>query len=367
MSATIDWISLSLVPGLGLSGFWRLIDHFQSPAAVIRASRKDLLCVKGIREGQISGLFERIEVVVRGERELLRLNAAGAAAIAFEDPCYPALLKELPDPPPVLYVRGRVELLGLPSVAIVGSRAATAYGRRTAYSLANNLANSSLTVVSGLALGIDAESHAGALSGKGSTVAILGCGLDVVYPRQNAKLYKQIAEQGLLVSEYPLGTPPEGFRFPARNRIIAGLSLGVVVVEAAKRSGSLITAQIALDCGREVFAVPGQVDSCKSEGAHWLLKQGAKLVQNVGDIIEELGIKGATGEKGGVVEAEINTSALEPEAQHLLDKLDTYPIVRESLLEQVGLAPGRFSELLLILELEGLVEILPGDKVRKRV
>jgi len=367
MAATLDWISLSLVPGLGLSGFWRLIDHFQSPAAVIRASRQDLLRVKGIREGQISGLSARTEAVARGERELLRLTAAGATAIVFEDPRYPALLKELPDPPPVLYVRGRLELLGLPSVAVVGSRAATAYGRRTAYALANSLANSSLTVVSGLALGIDAESHAGALSGKGSTVAVLGCGLDVVYPRQNAKLYKGIAEQGLLVSEYPLGTPPEGFRFPARNRIIAGLSLGVVVVEAAKRSGSLITAQIALDCGREVFAVPGQVDSCKSEGAHWLLKQGAKLVQTIGDIVEEFGIRGAIGEQGRTVEAEKNTSALEPDAQDVLDQLDTYPIVRESLLERAGLAPGRLSELLLILELEGLVEILPGDKVRKRV
>lgn len=367
MAATLDWISLSLVPGLGLSGFWRLIDHFQSPAAVIRASRQDLLRVKGIREGQISGLFEKMKTAARGERELLRLNAAGAAAIAFEDPRYPALLKELPDPPPVLYVRGRLELLGRPSVAVVGSRAATAYGRRTAHTLANNLANSSLTVVSGLALGIDAESHAGALSGKGSTIAVLGCGLDVIYPRQNAKLYKEIAEHGLLVSEYPLGTPPEGFRFPARNRIIAGLSLGVVVVEAAKRSGSLITAQIALDCGREVFAVPGQVDSCKSEGAHWLLKQGAKLVQNIGDIVEELGMQSTTGEKGGTAETEINTAALEPDVQYLLDKLDTYPIVRESLLEKAGLAPGRLSELLLILELEGLVEILPGDKVRKRV
>ena len=186
-------------------------------------------------------------------------------------------------------------------------------------------------------------------------------------PGRMPNCIRKLSEQGLLVSEYPLGTPPEGFRFPARNRIIAGLSLGVVVVEAAKRSGSLITAQIALDCGREVFAVPGQVDSCKSEGAHWLLKQGAKLVQNIGDIVEELGIKGATSEQGGIVEAEKNTLALEPDAQHVLDKLDTYPIVRESLLERAGLAPGRLSELLLILELEGLVEILPGDKVRKRV
>jgi len=365
MAATLDWISLSLVPGLGLSGFWRLIDHFHPPAAVLRASRQELLRVKGIREGQVAGLSDRKEVVARGEKELASLTGFGAAAIVFEDPFYPVLLKELPDPPPVLYVLGRRELLGKPSVAIVGSRAATAYGRRIAFSLAQSLANSSLTVVSGLALGIDAESHAGALSGKGSTIAVLGCGLDVVYPKQNSVLYKKIAEHGVLVSEYPLGTPPEGFRFPARNRIIAGLSQGVVVVEAAKRSGSLITAQMALDCGREVFAVPGQVDSCKSEGTHWLLKQGAKLVQSLQDIIEELGISVPAGEGGKSTNAPEDLSGLEPDALVLLRRLDTYPKMRESLLEASGMLPGRFSELLLVLELEGLVEMLPGDKVRK--
>lgn len=364
MVATLDWISLSLVPGLGLSGFWRLIDHFQQPAAVLGASRQELLRVKGIREAQVAGFFQGETAVVRGERELDRLTAAGGVAVSYEDQHYPALLKELPDPPPVLYVRGRPELLGMPSVAVVGSRAATAYGRRTARGLAQSLAASSLTVVSGLALGIDAESHAGALAEKGSTIAVLGCGLDVVYPRQNAKLYREVAEGGLLVSEYPLGTAPEGFRFPARNRIIAGMSLGVVVVEAAKRSGSLITAQIALDCGREVFAVPGQVDSCKSEGAHWLLKQGAKLVQNSRDIVEELGVRPAAGKAQTCGTAAIHAD-LEQEAQDLFDKLETYPMLRESLLEKAGLAPGRLSELLLVLELEGLVEILPGDKVRK--
>ena len=305
--------------------------------------------------------------MARGHKELDLLAAVGAAAVAFDDTSYPPLLKKLPDPPPVLYVRGRQELLSRPAVAIVGSRAATAYGRRTACALARNLADSSFTVISGLALGIDAESHAGALSAKGSTVAVLGCGLDVVYPKQNARLFKEIAENGLLVSEYPLGIPPEGFRFPARNRIIAGLSLGVVVVEAARRSGSLITAQIALDCGREVFAVPGQVDSCKSEGTHWLLKQGAKLVQNVRDIFDEIGMEGAADGKGDRLPIEKSSCSLEPEAKTLLDRIDTYPTAREALLEAAGLAPGRFSELLLILELEGLVEILAGDQVRKRV
>lgn len=365
MASTLEWISLSLVPGLGLTGFWRLLDHFHSPTAVIRASRQELLRIKGIREGQVAGILDKNEVMMRGERELARLTGGGAVALTFEDPRYPPLLRELPDPPPVLYVLGRPELLGMPSVAIVGSRAATTYGRRTAFTLARNLAHCSLTVVSGLALGIDTEAHAGSLAGGGSTVAVLGCGLDVVYPKQNSALYKKIAAQGALVSEYPLGTPPEGFRFPARNRIIAGLSRGVVVVEAAKRSGSLITAQIALDCGREVFAVPGQVDSCKSEGAHWLLKQGAKLVQSLQDIVDELGLQAPVGEVHGRGELSENNSDLEPDAVALLDRIESYPRLRESLLQSAGMSPQRLSELLLVLELEGLVELLPGDNVRK--
>jgi len=222
-----------------------------------------------------------------------------------------------------------------------------------------------LTVVSGLALGIDTESHNGALTGKGSTVAVLGCGLDVVYPRQNLPLFRKIIECGALVTEYPLGTRPEGFRFPARNRIIAGLSKGVVVVEAAKRSGSLITAQIALDCGREVFAVPGHIDSCKSEGTHWLLKQGAKLVQSAADIVEELDMvmPPCAPEQAG--NNQESNSGLDPDARALLGKLDSYPQMREGLIEKTGFSPARISELLLFLELDGWIEMLPGDRVRK--
>lgn len=356
-----------MVPGLGLSSIWRLIDRFRSPAAVFAASRADLLRVRGIRESQISAILGKNETRARAEQELDRLASAGAAAITFEDAAYPEQLRQLPDPPPVLYVRGRIELLGKSSIAVVGSRAATAYGRRTAHALAGDLAHASMTVISGLALGIDAEAHAGALSGRGSTIAVLGCGLDVVYPKQNTRLFQRIAEQGLLVSEYPLGTPPEGYRFPARNRIIAGMALGVVVVEAAKRSGSLITAQIALDAGREVFAVPGQVDSCKSEGSHWLLKQGAKLVQDSRDVLEELGLDTTPGDSGRAATTGKRHQDLDPEAQHLLSCLDSYPLLRESLLQTAGLSSARLAELLLVLELEGLVEILPGDTVRKCV
>ncbi len=365
MASTLDWINLSLVPGLGLGGYWRLIEHFHSPTEVLRASQKELLNVKGIKERQIAGLFSQSDNQNRGEKELERLAALGGIALAYEDDGYPPLLKQLVDPPPVLFALGRYELLCNTAVAIVGSRAATSYGRRTAFNLGKRLAELTVTVVSGLALGIDTESHLGALAGQGNTVAILGCGLDVVYPRQNQSLYKQIAERGTLVSEYPLGTRPEGFRFPARNRIIAGLSQGVIVVEAAKRSGSLITAQMALDCGREVFAVPGQVDSCKSEGTHWLLQQGAKLVQRVEDIVVELDLpcnKDLNARKNAIQE---QTFDIEPDALTLLNFIEPYPLMREELLTKSGFSPARASELLLLLELDGFIEMLPGDRLRK--
>jgi len=364
--ATLDWISLSLVPGLGLSSYWRLIDHFHSPTAVLRATGKELLLVQGLRRQRGAGPFPLAETLRRGQQELDHLATIGACALSYEDEGYPPVLRQLADPPPVLYVLGRKELLCNTAVAIVGSRAATGYGRKIAFTLAERLSARGLTVVSGLALGIDAESHAGALGGKGSTVAVLGCGLDIIYPQQNSVLFREIGERGVLVTEYPLGTRPEGFRFPARNRIIAGLSKGVVVVEAAKRSGSLITAQIALDCGREVFAVPGHIDSCKSEGTHWLLKQGAKLVQTAEDIVDELDLTDsiAVSECATAVK-HAESSALEPDALTLLNHLDTYPQQREELIAKIGLSPARVSELLLCLELDGWIEMLPGDRVRQ--
>jgi len=364
--ATLDWISLSLVPGLGLSSYWRLIDHFHSPTAVLRATGKELLLVQGLRRQRGAGPFPLAETLRRGQQELDHLATIGACALSYEDEGYPPVLRQLADPPPVLYVLGRKELLCNTAVAIVGSRAATGYGRKIAFTLAERLSARGLTVVSGLALGIDAESHAGALGGKGSTVAVLGCGLDIIYPQQNSVLFREIGERGVLVTEYPLGTRPEGFRFPARNRIIAGLSKGVVVVEAAKRSGSLITAQIALDCGREVFAVPGHIDSCKSEGTHWLLKQGAKLVQTAEDIVDELDLTDsiAVSECATAVK-HAESSALEPDALTLLSHLDTYPQQREELIAKIGLSPARVSELLLCLELDGWIEMLPGDRVRQ--
>jgi DNA processing protein len=216
-------------------------------------------------------------------------------------------------------------------------------------------------VLSGLALGIDGAAHRGALEAGGKTLAVLGCGVDIIYPHQHAGLYERLAAEGLLVSEFPLGTKPEGFRFPQRNRIIAGLADGVLVVEAARRSGSLITAQIALDLGREIFAVPGQIDSAKSEGCHWLLQQGAKLVGRVDDVLVELGV--SQQEVAGRESPE--HPVLDEESRRLFALLEPYPLSRDELLLKSGLEHGRLSEVLLRLQLQGLLEVHPGGRLSR--
>ena len=365
MAEILDWVSMTFASGLGVSGYWRLVDHLGGPDRVLSASREELLRVPGVRAGQIAGFGDSGSLYRKGEQELYQLAQFGGKAIIPEDDAYPKSLRQTGDPPPVLYVYGRTELLNGCCLAIVGSRAASGYGRRVAFSLAARLAEASVTIVSGLAMGVDVEAHSGALSAAGGTVGVLGCGLDVVYPTQNAKIFRSIRENGALITEYPLGTRPEGFRFPARNRIIAGMSQGVVVVEAAKKSGSLITAQLALDEGREVFAVPGQVDSFKSEGTHWLLKQGAKLVQTAEDVLEELQSESPLGKVGFSGKRLDVSSALEPDAVILLNSLDSSACSRDELIMKSGFPTGRVNELLLFLELDGFVEILPGDAVRR--
>lgn len=364
MNSALEWVRLTFVSGIGLSSYWKLVRYFQHPSAVFTSSRKELQAIPGLKLSQIESLLSG-DSLAKTRQEFKKLEESGAVAICYEDPLYPESLKQLVDPPPVLYAMGDLSLLNLPCVAMVGSRAATTYGKRVAFNLAQYLSGYDVAVVSGLALGIDAASHRGMLEREGATIAVLGCGLDVIYPYQNKQLYREIGDRGLVLSEYPLMTRPEGFRFPARNRIIAGLSSGVVVIEAAKKSGSLITAQIALDYGREVFAVPGQVDSFKSEGTHWLLKQGAKLVQTGEDIVEELNLREFQTGSGQSVEVDEKVLNLEPDAIRLLNTIECYPQVREKIIEQSGLSAARVSELLLFLELEGLIELLPGDKLSR--
>lgn len=360
-----DWLCLSMLPGLGAVGAIKLIKYFGDAESVLKASPKALAAVDGLRAQQCAGFGSIEKFKEKANEHLGRVEALQGAVLTYSSPEYPELLRQIPDPPVVLYALGDIQLLQSHCVAVVGSRAATGYGRRVAGTFSETIAGEGLTVVSGMALGIDSEAHRGALKSQGKTIGVLGCGLDVVYPRQNSALYQVVRENGLLVSEYPPGTRPDGFRFPARNRIIAGLSLGVVVVEAARKSGSLITAQMALDFGREIFAVPGQVDSFKSEGAHWLLRQGAQLVASGNDIVEELR------HWTGVSASEPNQSSfdeplrLDPDAAELLNILESYPMSRDEVADITGLNAARLSELFLYLELEAHIEVLPGDMVRR--
>jgi DNA processing protein len=278
----------------------------------------------------------------------------GHAVITLADETYPKLLLEIPDPPALLYARGRVELLAGEALAIVGSRNATQQGEANAEAFARALSNAGLTIVSGLALGIDAAAHRGGLGGAGSTIAVLGTGIDVVYPSRNSALAAEIGERGLLVSEFPLGTAPAAQNFPRRNRLISGLARGCLVVEAALASGSLITARAAAEQGREVFAIPGSIHSPLAKGCHALIKSGAKLVESAEDVLAELSGFRASGYA--------STTKQPPEAQDagLLRHMGHDPVDVDSLCSRAGLSAEQVSSELLRLELDGRVAALPG-------
>ncbi len=368
MDSIRDWLTLHLVAGLGAVGCRALIEVFGGASGVLAADAKELSQVPGIRKNVIDIISAR-PPYMEADDELCRMRKQGVTLLSWDSPAYPEALRTIYNPPMLLYVKGDEAQLKRPAIAVVGSRAATHYGLKIARRLGAELAGRGLTVVSGLALGIDAAAHAGALDAQGSTVAVLGCGVDVPYPRCNGGLAAGIAASGALISEYPLGTSPEAFRFPARNRIISGLSLGVVVVEAAARSGSLITARIAMEEGREVFAIPGRVDSSKSTGAHNLLQAGAKLVYRVEDILEELApqlelftsvLSMDEAKKPSVVPSlEISL-----EEKKLLTILDEYPQHIEIIINRTGYTSQKVNETLLMLELKGRVESLPGQQYR---
>ena len=282
------------------------------------------------------------------------LDHSAHRLITLADSKYPRLLLETPDPPVLLYAHGRVDLLRRPALAIVGTRNPTRRGTQDAEAFACSLSDAGLTVVSGLALGIDAAAHRGGLAGAASTIAVVGTGLDRVYPARNRDLAHAIAERGVLVSEFPLGAPPVPANFPRRNRIISGLALGCLVVEAALQSGSLITARQALEQGREVFAIPGSIHSPLAKGCHWLIKQGAKLVESAQDVLEELGLG-----KTAPAPAQ-STHATPADAAILLDAVAFAPFDLDEACAASGLTPAAASAILLTLELDGRVERLPG-------
>ena len=299
-------------------------------------------------------------------RDLEWLRKPGCQLLAYGQSQYPMLLAQLKDPPPVLWLRGDADLLSWPQIAIVGSRNPSAAGAETAFQFARYLAGMGLCITSGLAIGIDAQAHHGALSAEGASVAVFGSGLDTLYPKANRSLADQLASQGLLISEYPPETPPRRANFPNRNRIIAGLSLATLVVEAAQRSGSLITARLAAEQGREVFAIPGSIHNPMTRGCHRLIKEGAKLVETADDILSELpaisGLAPSPSPDSAAPRQSAGQTALEADGDYrmLLDALGFEPADMDTLVLRTGLTPEELSSMLLILELRGAVESQPG-------
>jgi len=341
------WIELSLVPGLGGSRFRSLLSAFGLPVHVLSATRSQLCRV--VPEALAARILERN----RGAEIEKAVRWAGDprhTVLTLADEGYPKQLLEIPDPPAVLYVEGSAPLLSSAALAVVGSRNATPQGLKNAHAFARTLSDAGLAIVSGLALGVDGEAHRGGLAGRGSTLAVLGTGVDVTYPRRNAPLAAEIRSRGALVSEFPLGTEPHAGNFPRRNRLISGLARGCLVVEAAVDSGSLITARFAADQGREVFAIPGSIHSPLSKGCHALIKQGAKLVESAQDVLEELGIAA-------------RAAARAPEAgagNGLLEKMGFDPCDIDELIGRSGLPAEVISATLLKLELDGEIASLPG-------
>ena len=349
-------------PGVGPVRFARLLEFFGSPAELFAASRRDLASL-GLAEPTLDyiGAPDWVQV----EQDLAWLERPGNHLVRSIDPDYPLLLKQIDHAPPLLFVHGDPSCLRAYQIAVVGTRNPTPMGRETAREFAAHLAEAGIVITSGLALGIDAEAHQGALRAGGRTVAVMGTGPDRIYPAQHRDLAHQIAERGALVSELPPGTPVMADNFPRRNRLISGLSLGVLVVEAALKSGSLITARQAAEQGREVFAIPGSVHNPVAKGCHRLIRQGAKLVETASDIVEELGplALAAVDHAVSAGEQELTPetpSALDADYRQLLEGMGSEPASVDLLVERCGLTAEAVSSMLLILELQGYVAAVPG-------
>jgi DNA processing protein len=357
---TYAWLALYLISGLGISAYRNLLARFGDPRTALEADFLMLRRVKGVRDDVARKIVNRT-FSSDPEVEMRRMERIGARILTCRDPGYPPLLGEIPSSPVILYVRGRDIPLDRQWIGVVGSRNPTHYGLKTAETISLCLAERGAGIVSGMAKGIDTAAHRGCLTAGGSTIAVLGTGVDRVYPASNIKLMEQIIDRGTVISEFPLGSPPEARNFPIRNRLISGFSRGILVVEATRKSGSLITASFALDQGRDVFAVPGSVESFKSTGTHLLIKQGAKLVENAADILEELGEdRGAVGRAPSLPAERPPLPDLDETEQRLYEIVGEYPMHIDRIVRLSGIASGKVSAALMRLELKGLVKQLPG-------
>lgn len=347
----LAWLALEAVPGLGPELGRRLLEAFPDPATIFAASPGQLSPIVGHK---IAAELAKPLSAEDHRATLEWLALPDAHLVTWNDPDYPTALRDIPDPPAWLYLKGDRSILQRPMLGIVGSRNATPQGMRDAQAFARSLAEAGFTIVSGLAEGIDTAAHEGGLDGNGTGVAVVGTGLDRVYPARNRDLAHRLAASGAIISEFPLGTPPKAGHFPRRNRIISGLSLGVLVVEAAPQSGSLITARMAAEQGRDVFAIPGSIHSPLSKGCHQLIKQGAKLVESAADVLEELNLAWAV---------QIADKAVEPSAlgeDPILGLMGTNPVSLDELALRTRLTVENLSAMLFTHEMEGRVAVLPG-------
>jgi len=370
LDSSLSWLALSLTPGLASRLSARLLRRFESPEGVFRASVAQLeechLPAPVVRAVAKKEAFKRAEKELAGIRRI-----AGCRLINWTEPEYPQSLLQIYDPPVLLYLRGDPQILNLPSLGIVGTRKPTLYGSQMAERLGRELAARGVVIVSGMARGIDAIGHQGAMAVSGRAIGILGTGIDVCYPKENKKLYEKVLERGAILSEFPLGTYPAPENFPMRNRIVAGMPLGIVVVEGAQYSGSLITARLAMEYGREVFGVPGNVTQPVSFAPNQLIKQGAKLVTNAEDVIEEL----PTPVRAMLVQAEqpeaeqrnlVLAASLNGAEKKLYEMLSAdEPKHIDGIVERSGLNSSVVLATLFDLEMKGIIRQLPGKQFSK--
>ncbi len=395
-SALRAWLQLAHAPGLSPAVLHVLLDAFGSPAALLRASDQAIGAASSAAAARAVRASDRDDLDARTDAALAWLDAPGNAIVTLGDPVYPSRLRDLHDPPPLLYVKGRLDLLHARGLAVVGSRHATPQGLADATRFSQALSDAGLAIVSGLALGIDGAAHRGGLDGRAGTIAVIATGADLVYPARHRALAHEIAARGAIVSEWPLGTPARASHFPQRNRLIAALALGVLVVEAAPRSGSLITARLANELGRDVFAMPGSIHAPLAQGCHALIRDGAKLTATPLDVLEEYGLsepatqaarattrsrpdKGETADTAGrrtgehagktdsavpaAVSAEIDGAPPDdPAERSVLTALGYGPVTYEWLAEHTALSDDALHRALLALELAGRVSSMPGGR-----
>jgi DNA processing protein len=344
-------------PGLGNKILAGLLAKFASCEEIFHASP---IALQGLLPPTVAVALQERRRRLDAVQIAAEMDKLGVDIVLLGEERYPPQLRHIHNPPPILYMRGRVELAPTPGLAVVGSRRATQYGRKTAREFAKQLASRGLTIISGLARGIDSQAHQGALEAEGNTISVLGSGINIIYPRENAALYREISERGLVMSEFPWNTPPLANHFPMRNRIISGLSLGVLVVEAQQKSGALLTVEFALEQGREVFAIPGPITSPYSMGTNQMIKEGAKLAAGAEDILEEL--PGYQPDASAADQLRQPSLPWHDEAEQLLLRhMDYERRHRDELLRVSGLTCGDLSLALLKLELEGIVQSLPGN------